>query len=158
MSDALSEAAERSARGGFYLISGTTMATVIMAIAAILVGNFLGPAQYGDYNLIIIVPQILLLFTDLGINTGIINFASNSWSVKNKDLTHRILRHGMIFRIAVGAIVFFIALALPGFLSITLINRPNLSFYVQLASISIIFQIVLHHRHFRFCRSRQNRI
>lgn len=125
------------------MISGTTMATVIMAIAAILVGNFLGPAQYGDYNLIIIVPQILLLFTDLGINTGIINFASNSWSVKNKDLTHRILRHGMIFRIAVGAIVFFIALALPGFLSITLINRPNLSFYVQLASISIIFQIVL---------------
>jgi stage V sporulation protein B len=142
MADALSEAAERSARGGFYLIFGTTMATVIMAIAAILVGNLLGPAQYGDYNLVIIVPQILLLFTDLGVNTGIINFASSSHSKENKDLTHRILRHGMIFRIAVGAIVLFVALALPEFLSITLINRPTLGFYVQIASISIIFQIV----------------
>jgi stage V sporulation protein B len=142
MADALSEAAERSARGGFYLISGTTMATVIMAIAAILVGNLLGPTQYGDYNLVIVVPQILLLFTDLGINTGIINFASNSRSEENKDLTHRILRHGMLFRIVVGAIVSFVALALPGFLSTTLINRPTLSFYVQIASISIIFQIV----------------
>ena len=142
MADALSEAAERSARGGFYLISGTTLATVIMAIAAILVGNLLGPTLYGDYNLIIIVPQILLLFTDLGINTGIINFASNSRSVENKDLIHRILMHGMIFRIAAGAIVFFIALALPTFLSTNLINRPNLGFYVQIASISILFQVV----------------
>jgi O-antigen/teichoic acid export membrane protein len=142
MADALSEAAERSARGGFYLISGSTLATVIMAIAAILVGNLLGPTLYGDYNLIIIVPQILLLFTDLGINTGMINFASNSRSVENKDLVHRILRHGMIFRIAAGAIVFFIALALPAFLSTNLINRPTLGFYVQIASISILFQVV----------------
>lgn len=142
MTDELAEAAGKSARSGFYLISGTTIATVIMAIAAIIIGRLLGPELYGDYNLAIIVPQILLLFADLGINTGIIKFASSSRSSEDNTDAIRIIRHGMLFRIIVGALVFGLVFAFSSVLSTFLINRPNLGYYVQIASISILFQIV----------------
>ena len=89
MPNDLEEAAERGVRGGFYLISGTTLATVIMAIAAILVGRLLGPEMYGDYNLAILPPQILVLFADLGINTGIIKFASSARYISEPGKTLR---------------------------------------------------------------------
>jgi O-antigen/teichoic acid export membrane protein len=142
MSSELTEAVEKSARGGFFLISGSTMAMVIMAIAAILVGRLLGPEMYGDYNLAILVPQILLLFTDLGVNTYIIKFASSSRGNMNNGHALQAIRHGMTFRIVAGIIVFTLGLLLPEFLSTTIINRPNLGYYVQIASISILFQIV----------------
>lgn len=142
MPNDLEEAAERGVRGGFYLISGTTLATVIMAIAAILVGRLLGPEMYGDYNLAILPPQILVLFADLGINTGIIKFASSARYISEPGKTLRIVRHAMLFRVAAGLIISIFALALPGLLSTGIINRPNLAFYVQIASISILFQIV----------------
>lgn len=142
MPDELEDAAERGVRGGFYLISGTTLATVIMAIAAILVGRLLGPEMYGDYNLAILPPQILLLFADLGMNTGIIKFASSGRFISNPRETLRIIRHAMLIRITVGIVIFALALFLPELLSAGIINRPSLAFYVQIASISIVFQVV----------------
>jgi O-antigen/teichoic acid export membrane protein len=143
MSSELKEAMEKSARGGFFLISGSTLAMIIMAVAAILVGKLLGPESYGDYNLTILVPQILLLFTDLGVNTGIIRFASSSRSTTNtNDHTLRVIRHGMMFRLIAGLLIFAVSLLLSGFLAATLINRPGLGLYVQIASLSILFQIV----------------
>ena len=59
MSDELTKVAEDSARGGFFLISGTAIATVIMAIASILIARFLGPELYGQYALILVIPQLL---------------------------------------------------------------------------------------------------
>jgi len=57
MTDELAKVAEDSARGGFLLISGTALATVIMAIASILIGRLLGPELYGQYTLAIVVPN-----------------------------------------------------------------------------------------------------
>jgi O-antigen/teichoic acid export membrane protein len=129
-------------RSGFYLISGTTLATVIMAIAAILIGRLLGPEMYGDYNLAILPATILLLFSDLGINTGIIKFASSARFVSDPQRTFRIISHAMLFRLIAGLGIFIFALLLPQVLSTGLINRPSLTLYVQIASISILFQII----------------
>lgn len=59
------------------------MATAIMAVAAIFVGRFLGPDLYGEHNLVILVPQLLLLFSDLGIIDEMTRFAA-SLSVERK--------------------------------------------------------------------------
>ena len=42
----LEKVAEDSARGSFFLISGTALSTVIMAVSSILIGRFLGPELY----------------------------------------------------------------------------------------------------------------
>ncbi len=65
MADELVRIAEDSVRGSFFLISGTAVSTVIMAIASILIARFLGPELYGQYTLALVIPSLLFLFTDL---------------------------------------------------------------------------------------------
>jgi O-antigen/teichoic acid export membrane protein len=141
MTDELAKVAEDSARGGFFLISGTALATVIMAIASILVGRLLGAELYGQYTLALVVPQLLLLFTDLGINQGIIKFAA---SLRAKEETNRItkmIQSGILFRAIIGTAIFAVNFAFADLFA-ALINRPNIAPYMQIASVWIIFQVI----------------
>ncbi len=141
MADDLTKITEDSARGGFYLFSGATVATVILAISAILIGRLLGPEMYGQYNLVLVIPSLLLLITDLGVNTGIVKFtASLRKDGKEGRVTH-IIRHGTFFRLIVGAVVFALSLIFAGYFAM-LINHPDFTFYIQIASVSLIFQVV----------------
>ncbi len=48
MTDELSQVTEDSARGGFFLFSGTAVSSIILAISVVLLGRFLGPELYGQ--------------------------------------------------------------------------------------------------------------
>lgn len=142
MADELIQVAEDSARGGFFLISGTALATVIMAIAAILIGRFLGPELYGQYTLALVVPQLLFLFTDLGINQGIIKFTA---SLRSRDETNRItkiIKYGLILRASTGIAIFIINYAFADFFASLFLQRPELALYIKIASISVLFQVI----------------
>jgi O-antigen/teichoic acid export membrane protein len=141
MTDELTEVAEVSVRGSFFLISGTALATVIMAIGSMLVGRLLGAEQYGQYTLALTVPQLLFLFTDLGINQGITKFASSLRAKGEIDRATKTIQYGMLFRVLIGTAIFAVNFALADLFA-TLINRPNMGFYVQIAAISIIFQVI----------------
>jgi O-antigen/teichoic acid export membrane protein len=143
MEDELTQVAQDSARGGFFLISGTAVATVVLAVASILIARFLGPELYGQYALALVVPQLLFLFTDLGINQGITKFTS---MLKSRGETHRIagiIKHGLIMRAIIGLAIFAVNYAFAGVIAASLLQRPELAFYIQIASISILFQVVL---------------
>ncbi|NIS80165.1 MAG: oligosaccharide flippase family protein, partial [Anaerolineales bacterium] len=77
MSTELLKIAEDSARGGFFLISGSILATLISAIATIVVARLLGPELYGQYALALVIPTLLFLIADVGINQGIIKFSAS---------------------------------------------------------------------------------
>jgi O-antigen/teichoic acid export membrane protein len=141
MGDELTKVTEDSARGGFFLFSGAALATVIMAIAAIIVGRFLGPELYGQYNLVLVIPSLLLLFTDLGINAGITKFTASLRVEGKGGQVARIVQLGMLFRLLIGIVVSISSLVFASYFAI-LINRPDFTLYVQIASISIVFQVV----------------
>jgi O-antigen/teichoic acid export membrane protein len=141
MVNELDKITEDSARGGFFLMSGSILSTVIMAIAAILVGRLLGPDLYGEYNLALVVPSLLLLFADLGMNSAVTKFAA-SLRVKgeNSQIT-KIIRYALLIQTLVGLAVFTVNFALADLFAI-LINRPSTGFYIQIASMSILFQVI----------------
>jgi len=141
MTDELVEVAEDSARGGFFLVSGNALAMVIMAFGSILVGRLLGPELYGQYALALVVPQLLFLFTDLGINQAIIRFAASLRATGEVGRVTRIIQSGMLLRVIIGMTIFAVNFALAGLFAVFL-NRPNIAMYIQIASISIIFQVV----------------
>lgn len=141
MPDDLSRVSEDSARGGFFLFSGSALATVILAIAAILVGRLMGPDLYGEYNLIITVPALVLLFTDLGITTGITKFASDYHTAGNDSRAFSIIRFGVWFRFLVGVLATVLSVVFAGYLALV-INRPTDAFYVGIVSLAVIFQVV----------------
>jgi O-antigen/teichoic acid export membrane protein len=141
LADDLSKVTEDSVRGGFFLFSGSALATVIMAVAAILVGRLLGPELYGQYNLVITAPGLVLLFTDLGISTGITKFAASLHGEGNDSRAFSIIRYGVWFRFLVGVLATVLSIVFAGYLALV-VNRPDYAFYVQIVSLSIVFQVV----------------
>jgi O-antigen/teichoic acid export membrane protein len=142
MKDDLVRVAEDSTRGGFFLFSGTAAATVIMAIAAILVGRLLGPELYGQYTLVFTIPQLLFLFTDLGINQGVMKYAASFNARGETGRTIRIIKYALLLRALAGIVLFIINYAFADFLSSTIMHRPDIAFYMRIASTSILFQAV----------------
>ena len=73
-----------------------------MAVASILVGRLLGPEQYGQYTLAFVIPQLLFLFADFGMNQGIIKFTA---AFRARGETGRIvalIRYSLLLRSAAG--------------------------------------------------------
>jgi O-antigen/teichoic acid export membrane protein len=140
MTDELTKVTEDMARGGFFLFSGATLATVVMAISAIIIGRFLGPDLYGQYNLVLVIPSLLLLFSDLGINAGVTKFSSSLRAEGKSGCVASIIYHGILFRLGIGIILSILSLVFAGYFAL-LINRPDSSFLIQIASLSVIFQV-----------------
>ena len=142
MADELAQIAEDSVRGGFFLISGTAASTVVMAIASILVARLLGPELYGQYTLALVVPSLLFLFTDLGINQGIIKFTASLRAKGENNRLAKIVKYAMLLKVSVGIVIFIINYTLAGWFAVTFLQRPDLVFYIQIASTSVVFQVI----------------
>lgn len=142
MADDLTRVTEESARGGFYLITGTASATIIMAAASIIIARLLGPELYGQYALALVTPQLLLLFADLGINQGIIKFTA-TFRVKNENhRIKRIIKYGLMLRTTAGTLIFLLNYLLADFFAAALLQRPELAIYIKIAAISVLFQAI----------------
>jgi len=143
LSDQLSKVAEDSARGGFFLISGSIAVEIISAIASIMVANFIGSQLYGQYVLAFVVPQLMLLFADMGINQGIMKFAASLRAINETGQIKQLIKCGMVFKALIGTVIFIVSFVFADYFAAVLLNRPDLAPYIRIASISIVFQVIL---------------
>jgi stage V sporulation protein B len=104
-------------------------------------GRFLGPELYGQYNLVLVIPSLLVLFTDLGLNAGVTKFAASLRAEGKSDRIPSIVRYSLLVRLVIGVAVSVVSLVFAYYFAL-LINRPEFTFFVQLASLSLIFQVV----------------
>jgi O-antigen/teichoic acid export membrane protein len=141
MTNKLDNVIEDSARSSFFLMSGTVLSTIIMAFAAILVGRLLGPGPYGEYNLILVVPTLLGVFLDFGINTGISKFTASLRINRDNGQARNIIRYGLLFQILAGIGIFVVNFAFADAFA-TLINRPDSGYYIRMMSSVILLQVV----------------
>lgn len=142
MSDDLAAVAEDLAKGGLFLVSGSLIATVISAIASIIIARILGPELYGQYVLALVVPSMLFLVTGFGINQGLTRFAASLRAKGELAQVARIIKHGILIKAIIGFTIFLVNFTLADFLASTILNRPELGFYIQVASVSITFQVI----------------
>lgn len=142
MADEVMKVAQESARGSFFLISGTALSTVILSISAILIARLLGADAYGQYSLVIVIPQLLFLFTDLGLNQGITKFVSDFQTKGDFGRVASIVRHGMLIRVLMGIVISVFAFVFSDFLASVVLQRSELGFLVQLSAITILFQVL----------------
>lgn len=142
MTTDLTKVAEDSARGGFFLITGNVASTIIMALSTILIGRFLGPELYGEYGLSIIVPQMLFIFADFGLAAGVTKFAASLRAEGKTSRAAKIIEYATFLRAAIALLFFLFNFALADFLAAVLLRRPDLGFYVRLASITIPFNMI----------------
>jgi O-antigen/teichoic acid export membrane protein len=141
ISDSFYKIAEDSARSSFFLITGSIVSTIISAVSTILIGRFLGAELYGQYALAIVVPQLLFLFADIGINQGVIKFSASLKSKGEMSQFIPLIKHGLIFKAIIGIMISIASFAFAGHLATYLVNRPEIEPYIRIASISILFQV-----------------
>ena len=142
MSDNLFKTAEDSARNGFFLAFGSAIATVILALGSIVAGRLLGPELYGQYSIILVVPQMLFLFTDLGVNQGIIKFIANLRVKGEVDKIPSIIYCGLFLRITIGVALSIVLYVFAQPLALFILNRADFYPYLQIMSIVILFQAI----------------
>jgi O-antigen/teichoic acid export membrane protein len=134
------QVAERSAYGGMYLFIGNILSTGILAIGSIIIGRLLGPDNYGLYSLAIVVPSLLIGLIDFGITTAITRFSAKFKAEGKDSEVRKVVKTAVLFELIVGIIASLFCFAFSYSLSSFLINRPEASFYVRIASFLILFQ------------------
>ena len=134
------EVARRSASGSFILFAGNIISAAILAVTAILVTRLLGPAGFGAYTLLLVLPNLLQSFVGLGINAGITRYAALHLSKGEPEVARRLTFHGLIFIFVSGIFLFLVALGGSSYVSSFVLHRPELTGLSVVASSLILVQ------------------
>jgi O-antigen/teichoic acid export membrane protein len=127
-----------SATGSFQLLIGVATSTVIMAIAAIILGRLLTVDEYGLYGIALIPANMINLFRDWGINSAMTKYIANSRVSNKEEEIHDVIVAGLIFEVAAGLALSFLSLFLANFIASTVFHRPESASLIAIVSVSII--------------------
>ena len=136
----LSEVAEDSIRGGTSLLLGVGIATIVTGIGAIITTRLLGPVNYGVYTLVLILPTLLASFSIFGIDVSLVRYIPKYYAEGKDSYAWRTLKAGLILRIVIAIAVSVFGFLGSDFFCTLILNRPELTPYVQLVSLSLIFE------------------
>ena len=140
--DELTRVAKRAASGGLYLFIGNTSATVILAVGIIIVARLLGPHDYGLYTLAVTIPTLLVALSDAGMNYALVRLPAKSKSDGDAARASRLIKLGFLLKLAVSTVAFIICYAGSTLIAIAVFGRPELTPFIQLAALLIVFQAI----------------
>lgn len=132
------EIARASVRGSVYLFLGTTLSTLLTALASILFGRLLGPGDYGLYSLSLTPSQLLLIGTSFGLNLGIVKYLSEYQRKGSYGKIKTLVKKALLFQLVTGTLLTLALFLYPDIFSTYIINRPEAAEYVRITSIYII--------------------
>ncbi len=137
MTTKTTEMARVSAKGGFHLLWGLVVSTLISAVGTIIIARLLGADNYGLYAVALTAPNLIATFRDWGINSAMIKYSAQYNSEGNQAKIRSIFVSGLVFEIILGLILTVVSFALSGFLAHTF-NRPTIAPLIQIASFFIL--------------------
>jgi O-antigen/teichoic acid export membrane protein len=135
--DKATQMAQVSARGGFHLLWGLVLSTVISAVGTIFIARLLGADNYGLYAIALTAPNLIANFRDWGITTAMIKYTAQHNSQNDTTKIRSIFLAGLTFETLFGLLLFLLSLGLSGFLAVTF-NRPAIAPLIQIASFTIL--------------------
>lgn len=131
------EMAKVSAKGGFHMLWGLVISTVISSVGTIFIGNLLGDAQYGLYTIALVPPMLISNFRDWGINAAMIKYSAQ-YKAESKSVRIRsIFAAGIVFETVLGLALTVIGFVLSGFIA-SLYNNAELIPLLQVSSFTIL--------------------
>jgi O-antigen/teichoic acid export membrane protein len=141
-SDELTTIAQKAARGGLFLFVGNASSTVILAVGAILVARLLGPFSYGLYTLAFAIPALLVALADAGMNFALVRLPARLRSEGDPARANRLVKLGFLLKLAISTAASIVCYAGSTVIASIVLNRPELTPFLQLASLMIVFQAI----------------
>ena len=134
----VSDIAKVAVKGGFHVMWGLAVATVISAVSTIIIGLLLGEENYGLFSIALTAPTTIILFRDWGVNYAMIRYTAQSNAKNETDNIRRILMAGLIFEVAMGILLSVFGFLFSDFLATNIFNRSFISPLIQIASFTIL--------------------
>ncbi len=135
--------AKTSAKGGFNLFWGVAASSIISALGVILVARILSPSEYGLVAIILIAPNLIQIIRDLGVDQATIKYTAQ-YNQENKPAKIKnILAAGITFELLLGSTLSITSYLLSSFLATNILNRPEITPLIQIASITIFGHALL---------------
>jgi O-antigen/teichoic acid export membrane protein len=141
--DELTRVATKAAGGGLYLLIGNTSSTVILAVGSILVARLLGPFSFGLYTLAVAIPLLLVALADAGVNFALVRLPARLRSEGDHARANRLVKLGFLLKLAISTAASIVCYAGSTIIASIVLNRPELTPFIQLASLMIVFQAIL---------------
>ncbi len=132
-----SEMARVSAKGGFHLLWGIVLSTVISAVGTIFIARLLGSDNYGLYAIALAAPNLISTFRDWGITTAMIKYSAEYNNQNNIGKIRSVFVSGLAFEIIVGVALSVFSLVLSQFIA-DFYGRPAIVQLIQIASLFIL--------------------
>jgi O-antigen/teichoic acid export membrane protein len=140
--DELTRVATKAAGGGLYLFIGNASSTVILAVGAILVARLLGPFSFGLYTLAVAIPSLLVALADAGMNFALVRLPARLRSEGDHARAYRLVKLGFLLKLVISTAASIVCYAGSAFIASIVLNRPELTPFIQLASLMIVFQAI----------------
>ena len=135
--------AKASVRGGFHVMWGLFVSTIISAVGAIILALVLGESNYGLYAVVLTTPTLIGLFQDLGINYAVIRYSAKLNSENKAAEIRSVFLSGFIFKTLLGVALSLFCLLLSPYLASTVFHRPLIAPLIQVVSFMILAQALV---------------
>lgn len=134
------EIAQRSTRGSVFLFAGNFLSTAILAVSSVVIARLLGPASYGSYTLVLLIPQMFQLFVGLGVSSAITRYSAYHIARGQLALARRFSVNSMVFLTLFGVAFSLVCFATAEPVSAVLLHRPDLAPLVRYVSVVVLAQ------------------
>lgn len=131
-----------SARGGFNLFWGVALSTIITSLGMIIVGRTLSVAEMGIVSVVLIGPNLIKTFRDLGIDQATIKFTAQYRAENKLAKVKQVLATEILFEIIMGLVLSVSSFLLSDLMAV-LLERPEIAPLIQIASIIIFAEALL---------------
>ena len=131
------EMARVSAKGGFHLLWGIVLSTVISSVGTIFIARLLGSDNLGLYAIALGAPTLISTFRDWGITTAMIKYSAEYNTENNVAKIRSVFVSGLAFEIIVGVSLSVLSLILSQVLA-DFYGRPAIVQLIQIASLFIL--------------------
>ncbi|MEM2629090.1 MAG: oligosaccharide flippase family protein, partial [Acidilobaceae archaeon] len=125
----MSRYSEKLLKGTVLLSAGSIISLVIAAAGSIIIARLLGPENYGLIGMSMILPNLMLALTDLGINTALTRYSS----IRDSSMK-TIVVSGLTLKIILSLLSALIVYITAPYVAKAL-GRPYIEPYIKLLSI-----------------------
>jgi O-antigen/teichoic acid export membrane protein len=132
-----------SAKGGFNVLWGLIISSLVSAVGVIFIARLLGSDAYGLYTIALIAPNMFLIFRDWGITYAMIRFTAKYRAEGRLDEVRSVIFSGLVFELVSGVVLCLLSFVLSDFIAGSIFSRPALAPLMQIASFYILASAVI---------------
>jgi O-antigen/teichoic acid export membrane protein len=126
-----------SAKGGFNVLWGLTLSSVISALGVMAVAGMLSGEEFAILNIALIGPNLISTIRDLGIGQATIKYTTQHRTENDVEKLKNVITAGLVSEVLVGIVFTVVSLILSEFMA-NILERPTIVPLIQIASFTIL--------------------